>query len=413
MVGSDETRSDFGRTPGPSWRVYLEDVERLRGLVSRYGFDLLLVLAAAGATAESLSRQGDARPDAAMLWLQTAGIALSALVLLLRRRFPFGAPSGTWLLAALLSFVDGELVVDSESVFLVGMAAALLLGYGRDERQARVGLVLVLSSAAGVVYNDASSTVPDYFFTPLLFGTGWLVGFALRGRTRQTEAAEERAAQAERDREVAARIAVAEERSRIARELHDVVAHAVSVMVLQVGAVRHRMTADDAEDREALENVEKAGRAALAEMRRLLDAMRREDEEAELSPQPGLADLDALLTAVRAAGLDVQLTVHGERPDLPTALDLSAYRILQEGLTNALKHSGARHAEVDLTYGDRDVVVEVRDDGRGSVTSDGLGHGLVGVRERVKIYGGEMFAGSENGGGFTLRARLPIRDGAR
>jgi len=212
---------------------------------------------------------------------------------------------------------------------------------------------------------------------------------------------------------VAARIAVAEERSRIARELHDVVAHAVSVMVLQVGAVRHRMTAEDAEDRDALENVEKAGRAALAEMRRLLDAMRREDEEAELSPQPGLADLDALLTAVRAAGLDVSLQVHGERADLPTALDLSAYRILQEGLTNALKHSGARHAQVDLTYGDRDVVVQVRDDGRGTVTSDGLGHGLVGVRERVKIYGGELFAGRENGDGFTLRARLPLRDGAR
>ncbi|MFP5253471.1 MAG: sensor histidine kinase [Actinomycetes bacterium] len=191
------------------------------------------------------------------------------------------------------------------------------------------------------------------------------------------------------------------------------VAHAVSVMVLQVGAVRHRMTAEDAEDRDALENVEKAGRAALAEMRRLLDAMRREDEEAELSPQPGLADLDALLTAVRAAGLDVSLQVHGERADLPTALDLSAYRILQEGLTNALKHSGARHAQVDLTYGDRDVVVQVRDDGRGTVTSDGLGHGLVGVRERVKIYGGELFAGRENGDGFTLRARLPLRDGAR
>ena len=386
-------------------------MERLRGLASRYAFDLLLVLGAAGAVAESVTR--DPRPDGALLLLQTAWIAVLALVLLLRRRFPFGAPAATWLLAASLSFVDGQLVVDSESVFLVGMAAALLLGYGRDERQARIGLVLVLSSAASVVYNEPGSTTADFFFTPMLFGTGWLVGFALRGRTKQTEAAEERAALAEREREVAARIAVAEERSRIARELHDVVAHAVSVMVLQVGAVRHRMTSEDAEDREALENVEKAGRAALAEMRRLLDAMRREDEEAELSPQPGLANLDTLLTAVRAAGLDVDLSVHGERPDLPTALDLSAYRILQEGLTNALKHSGATRAEVDVTYGDRDVLVQVRDDGRGWVTSNGLGHGLVGVRERVKIYGGDMFAGRENGGGFTLRARLPIRDGGR
>ena len=371
---------------------------------------MLLVVGAAGAVAESLAR--DTRPDGAMLWLQNAWLMLIFLVVLLRRRFPFGAPAATWLLAASLSFVDGDLVVGSETVFIVGMAAALLLGYGRDERQARIGLPLVLSSAASVVYN-APHTLADFFFTPMLFGTGWLVGYALRGRTRQTEAAEQRAALAEREREVAARIAVAEERSRIARELHDVVAHAVSVMVLQVGAVRHRMTSEDAEDREALENVEKAGRAALAEMRRLLDAMRREGEEAELSPQPGLANLDSLVTAVRAAGLDVDLSVHGERPDLPTALDLSAYRILQEGLTNALKHSGATHAEVDVTYGDRDLLVQVRDDGRGSATSDGLGHGLVGVRERVKIYGGDMFAGRENGGGYTLRARLPIRDGAR
>jgi signal transduction histidine kinase len=385
-------------------------VERLRALSSRYAFDVLLVLGAAGAVAESVTR--DARPDGAMLWLQTFWIALMALVLLLRRRFPFGAPAATWLLGASLSFVDGHLVVDSESVFLVGMAAAVLLGYGHDERQARIGLVLVLSSAASVVYN-APHTIADFVFTPMLFGTGWLVGFALRGRTRQTEAAEQRAALAEREREVTARIAVAEERSRIARELHDVVAHAVSVMVLQVGAVRHRMGSEDAEDREALENVEKAGRAALAEMRRLLDAMRREGEEAELSPQPGLANLDALLTVVRAAGLDVALSVHGERPDLPTALDLSAYRILQEGLTNALKHSGARRADVDVTYGERDVVVEVRDDGRGAVTTDGPGHGLVGVGERVKIYGGDMFAGRENGGGFTLRARLPIREGGQ
>jgi len=387
-------------------------VTRFRSLLTQYGVDVLLVVGGALAAVESVTREGDARPDGVMLWLQTVWIALPFLVLLLRRRFPFAAPAGVWLLAGGLSFVAGDLVVGSPTLFLAGMGASFLLGYVRDATQSRVGLLVTLSSAACVVYNAPHSTA-DFFFTPMLFGTGWLIGFALRGRTEQTEAAEQRAALAEREREVAARIAVAEERSRIARELHDVVAHAVSVMVLQVGAVRHRMSSEDAEDREALENVEKAGRAALAEMRRLLDAMRREGEEAELSPQPGLANLDTLLTAVRAAGLDVQLSVHGERPDLPTALDLSAYRILQEGLTNALKHSGAKHAEVDVTYGDRDVLVQVRDDGRGAVTSDGLGHGLVGVRERVKVYGGEMFAGRENGGGFTLRARLPIREGAR
>ena len=146
----------------------------------------------------------------------------------------------------------------------------------------------------------------------MLFAVGWLVGFALHERAEQMEAAEQRAARAERERESAARVAVAEERTRIARELHDVVAHAVSVMVLQVGAVRHRMPADDREDREALQNVERAGRTALAEMRRLLDAMWHDDDAAELAPQPGMANLSRLLDDVRAAGLEVRLEVHGE-----------------------------------------------------------------------------------------------------
>ena len=157
-------------------------------------------------------------------------------------------------------------------------------------------------------------------------------------------------AQAERDREVAARIAVAEERARIARELHDVVAHAVSVMVLQVGAVRHRMPASDTENREALGNVEQAGRAALAEMRHLLDAMRREGDEVELVPQRGLGDLDALVDEVRASGLEVQVKVLGEPTVLPSTLDLSAYRIVQEALTNTLKHARARRADVAIAY---------------------------------------------------------------
>ena len=210
----------------------------------------------------------------------------------------------------------------------------------------------------------------------MLFAVGWLVGFALRERTQETRAAEQRAAQAERDREVAARIAVAEERARIARELHDVVAHAVSVMVLQVGAVRHRMPASDTENREALGNVEQAGRAALAEMRHLLDAMRREGDEVELVPQRGLGDLDALVGEVRASGLEVRVKVLGEPTVLPSTLDLSAYRIVQEALTNTLKHARARRADVAIAYRDTELLVEVRDDGRGPAETDGLGHGL-------------------------------------
>lgn len=386
---------------------------RLKALVIRYGVDVLIVVAALASAVGTLTREDLEHGDGVMPWVEAGAIALVVLPLAFRRRLPFVAPATTWVLAGMLSFVDGRLVVGQAVVFVAGMGAALLLGNLRNERQARVGLVIVLASTATLVYNDPTHSAGDLFFTPVMFLTGWLVGFALRGRTEQTEAAEQRAAQAEREREVAARIAVAEERSRIARELHDVVAHAVSVMVLQVGAVRHRMPESDEEDRKALKNVEQAGRSALAEMRRLLDAMRRDGEEAELRPQPGLGNLDGLLSDVRAAGLDVDLRVHGEPVDLPSGLDLSAYRILQEGLTNALKHSGAQHAEVDVTYGDHDLLVAVRDDGRGSASSDGLGHGLVGIRERVKIYGGEMTAGAENGQGFTLRARLPLRDGGR
>jgi signal transduction histidine kinase len=240
------------------------------------------------------------------------------------------------------------------------------------------------------------------------------VGFVLHERQVETEAAEQRATQAERDRENAARVAVAEERARIARELHDVVAHAVSVMVLQVGAVRHRMPAGDTEDRDALQNVEQAGRTALAEMRRLLDAMRREDEELELAPQPGLDGIDKLLRDVGAAGLAVDLKVQGEPVQLPAGLDLSAYRIVQEGLTNALKHAAADHAEVHIRYGASHLEVEVRDDGRGPASAGaaaaGHGHGLVGIRERVKIYGGEVKVGTTEAGGFDLHARFPITE---
>ena len=158
-----------------------------------------------------------------------------------------------------------------------------------------------------------------------------------------------------------------------------------------------------------LRGVEQAGRAALAEMRRLLGAMRRDGDDLELAPQPGLGSLDALLEEVRRAGLPVRLHVEGERVPLPRAIDLSAYRIVQEGLTNALKHARAGSADVTLRYGPDELQIEVRDDGDGSAVNDGLGHGLVGVRERVKIYGGEMSAGAAPTGGFVLSTRLPLK----
>jgi signal transduction histidine kinase len=309
--------------------------------------------------------------------------------------------------------VDGVLLAWVDSLEVVGLASALLLGNLRDRRKAIIGLAIVVGCMLVLVWNIPGPQPTNWFiFIPLRFVAAWVAGFAVRARAEQAEVAEVRAVRAEGEREVATRIAVAEERARIARELHDVVAHAVSVMVLQVGAVRHKLPDSLAQQRDALRSVERAGRTALAEMRRLLAAMRREDDEVEFVPQPGLDALDSLLDEVGRAGLPARLHVDGEPFALPRGIDLSAYRIVQEGLTNALKHAHASDADVTVRYKPDEVEIEIRDNGAGGTSSDGLGHGLVGVRERVKIYGGEMFAGAAPQGGFVLNTRLPIAEEA-
>ena len=388
-------------------------MDRLGQLARRYGLDVLIVIAAIEAVLEIVLRDEPLRAPRSPLWFTAPAILLVVLPLVGRRRFPFAAPVALWLVAALLSFVDGRLIVFASGVYVAGMIAAFLLGNLGDPVQARIGLVVVLGGAAIVVYNDPNHGPGEFIFTPLLFAIAWLAGFALQERAAQVEAAEERAARAERERESAARIAVAEERTRIARELHDIVAHAVSVMVLQVGAVRHGLSKELEQDREALGRVEQVGRTALAEMRRLLGALGRDGDGVELAPQPGLDDLGALLEDVGRAGLVVHLCVEGDPLTLPRALDLSAYRIVQEGLTNALKHARADHAEVTIRYRPDELRIEVRDDGQGASSGDGIGHGLVGLRERVSIYGGEMSAGSGPKGGFVLSARLPLNGEAR
>src|SRR5262245_9618852 len=326
---------------------------RVGALIRSYGFDALIVLVALEGTLELAFRHdAEDAPDTS-LWFAVPATACIALPLLGRRRFPFAAPAAVWLVAAALSFVDGELVTFTASASIAGLIAAYLIGNRTDHAEAWMGLVLVVGAAAIVMANQPERSLAELVFTPLLFALGWLAGFALRERAEEAEAAEVRARQAERERDAAARIAVAEERARIARELHDIVAHAVSVMVLQVGAVRHKLPDERGEDREALRGVEQAGRTALAEMRRLLAAMRQEGDEAELTPQPGLDGLDALADEVGRAGLPVQLHVDGEPFPLPRAIDLSAYRIVQEGLTNALKHARASHADVTVRYGER------------------------------------------------------------
>jgi signal transduction histidine kinase len=378
-----------------------------------HAFDALVVLAAIAAALEVALRDDPGNEPTTAVWFAAPAVALVVLTLLARRRFPFGAPAAFWLLCAALSFVDGRLIVFPVTVYLVGLAAAYLLGSLGDVVRGREGLLIIVASAAVIVYNSPDRAGGDVILIPAVFALGWLGGFAFRERDVRAAEAEERAVRAERERETAARLAAAEERARIARELHDIVGHTLSVMVLQVGAIRHKLPNLPDEDRDALEDVERTGRTALAEMRRLLGAMRERGREAELEPQPGLENLGALIQRVRSAGLPVRVEVEGDPVPLPRALDLSAYRILQEGLTNVLKHAGASHAEVVVRHQADVLQLEVRDDGDGPADSDALGHGLVGIRERVKLYDGEMTAGPANGGGFVLTASLRLTDARR
>jgi signal transduction histidine kinase len=383
-------------------------VSRIGCLARKYWFDMLVTVLAVVAMLEVVLGRGSPAAPTTTLWFCIPAIAVLVSPIFARRRFPFAGPALYWLLAAGISFVDPLLTPFANALFPIGMADAFLLGNLRGVRQSGLGLAVVIGSAATLVYNIPGHSASQLVFIPLEFAISWLAGFAVRHRAEQAEAAEVRASQAEQERDAAARIAVAEERTRIARELHDIVAHAVSVMVLQVGAVRHQLPDGMAEERDALSSVEHAGRTALVEMRRLLAATRRDGDEAELAPQPGLDRLNSLLEEIGRAGLRVRLHVDGEPFPLPRAIDLSAYRIVQEGLTNALKHARASQADVTVHYLPDELQLEVRDDGEGGSTGNGLGHGLVGIRERVKIYGGEMSAGTPTGGGFLLSTRLPV-----
>jgi signal transduction histidine kinase len=216
-----------------------------------------------------------------------------------------------------------------------------------------------------------------------------------------------RARLAERERDVAAREAVVEERARIARELHDAVAHSVSMMVIQAGA--ERRVVEDRSTREVLQTIEQIGRDALTEMRRLVGMLRTDSSSGPLAPQPTLGDLPTLMTQVREAGLPVEFRVDGERRELPVGIELSAYRIVQEALTNALKHAGRANASVSVRYGPDSLELEIADDGAGAPAHvPGGGHGLAGIRERVSLYGGKFDASARRGGGFAVRVLLPL-----
>jgi signal transduction histidine kinase len=236
-----------------------------------------------------------------------------------------------------------------------------------------------------------------------------LIAHTLRQRGRRAAEFEERAALLEHEREETERAAVVEERRRIARELHDVIAHSVTLMTVQAGAARLLLAEDPERAREPVLSVEETGRRALAELRRMLGILRSDEAEASLAPQPGLARIDDLLAQARRAGLPVELAIAGETRVLPPGVDLAAYRIVQEALTNAHRHAGPAHAQVFLRYGSEALELEVTTDGRDAANgADRGGHGLVGMRERVALYDGTFEAGPSADGGYVVRARLPV-----
>jgi len=325
---------------------------------------------------------------------------LMTLPLAWRRRAPLAVT-----VVVMASWTAQSLLDDSPQPPQIALLALLLALFSvsahAESRRALAGGGVSLAALLISAPSDAPVLGP-------LFVGVWLAGRTLHERQRLAAALQDRASALAREQEETARLAIAEERARIARELHDVVAHSVSVMVVQAGAERLALRDDQQSTRETLLAIEKTGRQALTEMRRLLDMLRTEDDELVLAPEPSLDHLGSLLAHVREAGLPVALRVEGERGPLPAGVDISAYRIVQEALTNALRHAGPARARVLVRYGEADVEVEVADDGPGPKEGDGTGHGLVGMRERVALYGGELTMGKGDAGGYVVRARLPF-----
>jgi signal transduction histidine kinase len=375
----------------------------------RYWFDALLVIGIGVGITGAVTGQGRSDGPHGPVWFDVLAIVAIISPLLLRRRYPFGAPLAVGAAVVLTTFVDPRLAGYAGVPFLAGGAAVFLMGLLPERTQAVAGLVLAVGVNAVVAVRDPRGNVGAFVAASVLFTIVWTIAFGLGSKFREADEAKQRAARAEREREERARAAVSEERARIARELHDVVGHSVSVMTVQASAVRRLLRPDQQRERDALLIVEQTGREALAEMRRMVGVLRRPEEAPARAPQPSLEQIDRLVEQAREAGLPVELRIEGEPVQLPAGVDLTAYRLVQEGLTNAMKHAHAERTQVVVRYGDSDIEVTVSDDGLGGGASGPSGgHGLVGMRERVSVYGGELEAGPRPGGGYRLRARLPL-----
>ena len=341
-------------------------------------------------------------------WLVALSV-VGGIALLFTRDFPFVAPLvAASAIAGSLFLAPAQDVQDTSAPFLIVILfLPWCLGTYNERNRAIVGLIAI--ECVGFVANIRfGAPVFDYFWIGGFIALSWATGFILSRRSEHAREMAERARRLQREQVEAADRAVAEERQRIARELHDVIAHSVSVMTVQAGAVRRLLLPEQQKERQALETVEATGRQALTEMRRLVGLLREQGAMPEFSPQPGLGTIDSLLERMREAGLPVELQVEGTPQELPPGVDLAAYRVVQEALTNALKYAGPAQAWVTVCWGDDELQLEIANDGSGGGGESGSGHGLEGMRERVVLYGGEIESGRRDGGGYVVRARLPV-----
>ena len=336
--------------------------------------------------------------------------AIAALALFWRRRAPTLTAAIVVTSATLVAVVAAP-AQGSFTGFVAMVIALYSVGAHEPRRAGFVVLVtaIVGIAAAGVATRAlvAGVNVGDWIPVGVWLSLAWVLGAEVRRSQIRNEQLRVLAQQLADERDARAREAVSRERSRLARELHDVVAHNVSLMAVQAEGAGRVLDGDQPQVRAALAAIATTGRDTIDELRRLLGILRSDGAEAELVPQPGLADLDPLLDRVRGSGLAVDLTVTGDPITVPAGAQLSAYRIVQEALTNTLKHADASHVAVDLLYSPEVVEVRVADNGNPSGPGDGTGQGLVGLRERVALYGGSLTAGPDTNG-YTVRALLPL-----
>jgi signal transduction histidine kinase len=369
--------------------------ERLARLVQTRG-DVFLAVALTALVLLQIWLADESVSNRVVASLGTIGIGVLIAV---RSRFPLGL-----LVALTVSLPAGALLPkrfgDIESVGLLVVLAVYTAAAHTEGRRMAVGGALTIALAVGAMVTDSDGVnVAAVVFFGFIFGAPWLTGRVVR-RRRLNEAKLER-------EKLAAEAAIVDERARIARELHDIVAHAISVIVLQARGGRRLLDSEPDEARHALDAIERTASQALGEMRRLLGLLRESGEQLAFAPQPSLARIDVLAGQVTAAGLPVEVEVRGEAVELPPGVDLSAYRIVQEALTNALKHAGPARARVVIGYEPGELVLEIADDGVGAGNGDGTGQGLVGIRERASVFGGDIEAGPGSDGGYAVRARLP------